>query len=55
MARPTYKVIILDPDPESAERELQAWANRGFEVVASYCEDRIILRKHNVQEIGGGS
>lgn len=40
-----YRVIILDPDPEPAELELQAWANRGFKVVAVYCEDRVILEK----------
>ncbi len=55
IAKPTYKVIILDPDPEFAENAIQAWVNRGFEVVTSYCEDRIILRKQNLIEIGGGS
>jgi hypothetical protein len=49
----TYKVIILDPSPEDAEKELQDWTSKGFKVVGVYCEDRIILRKQ--VEIGGGS
>lgn len=40
-----YKVIILDPDPEDAEKQLAKLSKDGWSVISSYCEDRVILTR----------
>ena len=45
-----YKVIILDPSPEDAEEQLNKLVIDRWEVVCSYCEDRIILKREKIHE-----
>lgn len=41
----TYKVVILSANPEEDQKRLNELAREGFQVVTTYCEDRVILRK----------
>jgi hypothetical protein len=41
-----YRVIILSPDPDEASRVLTGLRDEGWEVVASYYEDRVILSNY---------
>lgn len=43
-----YKVIMLDPAPDDAEEQLAELVAQRWEVVCSYYEDRIILKREKI-------